>query len=213
MLLFGHVGITLASTALGLGLGDKLRHKLRKGGGGEISPTGDSNFSSTLQSSKISFFRSLANRMDIRFLLIGSMLPDIIDKPIGIYVFQETFSSGRIFSHTLLFLILLAAAGLCTKRYFGKTWGLALSIGAFFHLLLDKMWQMPKTLLWPILGLGFEKMETANYLSNIFYALLEVPEVYVPEIIGFTLFVWFTCELINCKATTRFLKQGRINNS
>jgi len=213
MLLFGHVGITLASTALGFGLTDKLCHGITTDGLEEISPTSDGSPSNARPDISMSFLRSLTNHVDIRFLLVGSMLPDIIDKPIGIYLFQEIFSSGRIFSHTLLFLVLLTVAGLLIKRYSGKTWCMALSIGTLFHLVLDQMWQMPKTLLWPILGLGFEKMETANYLGNILYALLEEPGVYVPEIIGFMAFVWFAWELLHRRATIRFLKYGRINNS
>ena len=112
LLLFGHIGITLASAALGYGLRDRLRRGITEGGSEEISPTGDSHSSNSKPSSKTTFFGSLAKRMDIRFLLIGSLLPDIIDKPIGIYLFRETFSSARIFSHTLLFLMSLLQKGL-----------------------------------------------------------------------------------------------------
>ena len=116
MLLFGHVGIALASAALGYGLRDKLRRGITEGGLEEISPTRDSHSSNSKPSSKTSLFRSLANRVDIRFLLIGSLLPDIIDKPIGVYFFRETFSNGRIFSHTLLFLISITIIGLLIKN-------------------------------------------------------------------------------------------------
>ncbi len=88
MLLFGHVGIVLASAALGYGLRDKLRRGITEGGLEEISQTRDSHSSNSKPSSKTSLFRSLANRMDIRFLLVGSLLPDIIDKPVGIYLFR-----------------------------------------------------------------------------------------------------------------------------
>jgi len=211
MLLFGHVGITLASTALGFRLKDKLSHRIAEGEVVGTSSIGDSSPSNARLYSKMSFFRSLANRVDIRFLLVGSMLPDIIDKPVGIYLFRETFSSGRIFSHTLLFFVLLTFAGLLIKRYSGKTWGVALSFGTFFHLILDQMWHAPKTLLWPIFGIGFERMETANWLGNILHALFEEPEVYVPEIIGFIVLLWFAWELLYHRAIIRFLKQGRVN--
>ena len=210
MLLFGHIGITLASTALGFGLKDKLRHGITAGGVEETLPTRDGSPSNTQPDSKTSFFRSLANSMDIRFLLVGSMLPDIIDKPIGIYLFRETFSSGRIFSHTLLFLVSVTVAGLLIRRYSGKTLGLALSFGTFLHLILDQMWEMPKTLLWPIFGIAFERIETTYWLGNILQALLREPEVYVPEIIGFVVFVWFVWELLHRRAIIKFLRQGRV---
>jgi len=149
--------------------------------------------------------------MDIRFLVIGSMLPDIIDKPIGLYIFRETFSNGRIFSHTLLFLVLVTVVGLMLKRYSGKTWGLALSIGTILHLILDQMWQTPETLFWPIFGVAFEKIETTDWVGNIFYALLTKPSVYVPEIIGLIVLGWFGWELLHRGDIIRFVKQGRVS--
>lgn len=190
MLLFGHIGITLASAALGFRLKDRLRQGTTGDGVEETSLVEDSYSSNKRLGISASFFRSLAKRMDIRFLLIGSMLPDIIDKPVGLYLFRETFSSGRIFSHTLLFLVLVTVIGLTLRRNSGKTWVLALSIGTLLHLMLDQMWQAPKTLFWPIFGVAFERIETTYWLGNIFYALLKKPDVYVPEIIGFIVLVW-----------------------
>jgi len=139
------------------------------------------------------------------------MLPDIIDKPIGLYIFRETFSNGRIFSHTLLFLVLVTVVGLMLKRYSGKTWGLALSIGTILHLILDQMWQTPETLFWPIFGVAFEKIETTDWVGNIFYALLTKPSVYVPEIIGLIVLGWFGWELLHRGDIIRFVKQGRVS--
>jgi len=210
MLLFGHIGITLASAALGFGLRGRLRHGITEHGLEDNSTNRGSYSSEDHTNSKASFFRTLAKRIDIRFLLLGSMLPDIIDKPVGIYLFRETFSSGRIFSHTLLFLVLVVVTGMMLKRYSGNTWGLALSLGTLLHLVLDQMWQTPKTLFWPIFGIGFERIETTYWLGNIWQALLGKPEVYVPEIIGFVVFVWFVWELLRHRAIIGFLKKGRV---
>ena len=210
MLLFGHVGIALASAALGYGLRDKLRRGITEGGLEEISLTRDSHSSNSKPSSKTSLFRSLANRVDIRFLLVGSLLPDIIDKPIGVYFFRETFSNGRIFSHTLLFFVLITIVGFLINKYSGKTWGLALSFGTLFHLILDEMWLTPQTLLWPLDGFGFDKYEIGNWVMNILHGLLEKPKLYVPEIIGFVVLVWFACDLLRRRAIIRFLRKGRV---
>jgi len=211
MLLFGHIGITLASAAFAFGLKDRLRHVTTEDGLEDDSSTRGSRSSNDHHDRKASFFRSLANSVDIRFIFIGSMLPDIIDKPIGMYLFRETFSTGRIFSHTLLFMVLITVVGLILRRYSGKTWGIALSAGTLLHLILDKMWHMPKTLFWPIFGIAFERIETTYWLGNIFYALLKEPGVYVPEIIGFVILVWFGWELLHHRAIIRFLRQGRVH--
>jgi hypothetical protein len=210
MLLFGHIGITLASAVVGFGLREKFSHHIEEDNGGELSPSKDSQFSD-YQSSKPSLFMSLAKHVDIRFLLVGSVLPDIIDKPIGIFLFRATFSSGRIYAHTLLFLVLVTIIGLLIKRYSGKTWSLALSLGTLLHLMLDQMWQMLKTLLWPLFGTDFEKIETTYWLDNYFYALFEEPSAYVPEMIGFVALIWFSLELLHRKAVAKFFKQGSVS--
>lgn len=209
MLLFGHIGITLASAVLGFGLTDKLRHGIAEDRLEEISTNRDDYSSNKHQDRKASFFRSLTDRLDIRFLLAGSILPDIIDKPIGIYFLGETLSSGRIFSHTLLFLTLVTVVGLMLKRYSGKSWVLALSLGTLFHLILDQMWQMPKTLFWPLLGLAFERMDTSNWLGNIIVTLLTKPEVYVPEIIGMIILISFIWDLLHSRELETLIKSGK----
>ena len=210
MLLFGHIGITLVSVAFGFGLKDKLRQGTTGDGMEETSLIEDRYSSNKRLGSSTSFFRSLANRMDIRFLLTGSMLPDIIDKPVGLYIFRETFSNGRIFSHTLFFFVLVMVAGLMLRRNSGKTCGLALSIGTFFHLTLDQIWETPKTLFWPLFGIGFEKYKIGNWVMNILQGLLENPKLYVPEIIGFVVLGWFGWELLRRRAIIRFLRKGSV---
>jgi len=93
---------------------------------------------------------------------LGSLLPDIIDKPVGQFFFRDTFSNGRIFCHTLLFLILITLAGLCLYRSRGKTWLLGFSFGTFMHLIQDQMWLEPRTFLWPLYGFAFEKIDLTH---------------------------------------------------
>ena len=86
MLIFGHAGITLGAAVI-------------------VSSVAYNRKSQDVE--KRSNLSSLPAYLDIRLLLIGSLLPDIIDKPVGQLIFRETFSNGRIFSHTLLFLLRL----------------------------------------------------------------------------------------------------------
>src|SRR3974390_1194429 len=80
-------------------------------------------------------------KADYRVVMIGSMLPDIIDKPLGIYIFTQALDSGRIFCHTLLFVAVLALSSIllyCIKK---QTWLAFLAIGSFMHLILDQLWR------------------------------------------------------------------------
>lgn len=153
----------------------------------------------------------LSHYLDIRLLMVGSLLPDIIDKPVGEYFFRNTFNNGRIFSHTLLFLVLLSATGFYLRERYRQTWLLTLAAGTFMHLLLDEIWLTPRTLFWPLLGLAFEKIELATWLSDIFHELFSNPAVYIPEAAGLAIILWFCLALVRRKRVGVFLRYGKVS--
>ncbi len=163
-----------------------------------------------LSSGRVWQLTSLGNHIDTRLLLIGSLLPDIIDKPLGQFFFRDIFSNGRIFSHTLLFLLLIALIGIYLYRSLGKTWFLTLGFGTFTHLICDQMWLTPRTLLWPLYGFAFEKLDLTAWTQNIFYALYTDPAVYVPELLGIMILVWFGLVLVRTRKLRCFVKSGRV---
>jgi hypothetical protein len=154
--------------------------------------------------------KTFVKRLDLRLLLLGSLLPDIIDKPLGHIFLRETLNNGRIFSHTMFFLLVISLAGYLLYRR-GQLWLLTLAIGIFWHLVLDQMWLNPQTLLWPAFGFGFEKLAIDNLVSQLLYDLLREPEVYVPEIAGVLVLTWFGLKLLWQKSLLSFLKTGQDN--
>ena len=190
MLILGHTGITLGAAALVAGAAQGCRFP---------------------RIGRVSWLTALGSYLDIRILMVGSLLPDIIDKPVGQFFFRETFSNGRIFSHTLLFLIVLAAAGYGLYRYRRKVWLLTLAAGTFMHLVLDQMWQAPRTLFWPLLGFGFEKGYLTDWLLNVLRALFSDPAVYIPEAVGLVILVWFGVVLIARRKVGVFVRYGRVS--
>jgi membrane-bound metal-dependent hydrolase YbcI (DUF457 family) len=95
---------------------------------------------------------ALERPVDYRYVIIGSLLSDIIDKPLGNIVFYGVLNNGRIIGHTIAFALLLTAAGLFKKKV------LCLAYGVWMHFVLDMMWLNPVTLLWPLLG-NFQKTD------------------------------------------------------
>ena len=102
MLLFGHTGITAGIVRVGDILG-----RINKPPG-NCAP--DSNSESNITVSKklwplcrwISGIRSQLGSIDYRLVLIGSLLPDILDKPLWLIASGDIFLSGRTYGHTLL---------------------------------------------------------------------------------------------------------------
>jgi inner membrane protein len=186
MLLFAHTGIVLgAATVIS----------------GAISS----------RKEKLPWFVALGRYLDVRLLMVGAMLPDIIDKPVGDFLFRKTFENGRIFSHTLLFLVLLTASGLILYRAKRKVWMLTLAAGDFMHLALDQMWGVPQTLFWPLKGWQFPFEVLEGFGWSIWDALISYPTVYIPEIIGLAILLWYGVTALKRKQFGAVLKTGGIS--
>lgn len=152
------------------------------------------------------------DRMDLRILLLGALLPDLVDTPIGL-AFYDTFGGVRLFTHGLV----LAAATMvgvvfATRRGRPrKTW-MPLAIGLLLHVLLDAMWLDPETLWWPLLGTSFTAAgpETAgSYVS----AILTDWKVWAAEAIGiiYLAYLWSAAHLSDEATRREFLRTGRVN--
>jgi inner membrane protein len=213
MLLFGHLGITLAAGMLAkYGLAERATLEVETK---EAEPSPDPSSLPTHKKThgKINGISSralLRSHLDYRFLLVGSLLPDILDKPVGGIIFYNTFQSGRIFGHTLLLNIILIVLSIYILKKWGKTWLTVLASGSIVHLLLDRIWASPETFLWPAYGWSFPKVSPVDFfgwLSNLINILTN-PAVYIPEIIGLGVLVWFAARLIMKKQVRIFIRSG-----
>lgn len=194
MLLFGHVGITAAVVKISdMVLPSPVPGDAKKGLRRKCS-------------SLLEKFRDSSRNIDYRMVIIGSMLPDIIDKPLFLIFGNNGFVDGRGFTHSLLFQLVLMTGGLLLR----KSWLLLLAFAGLMHLALDSIWHLPVTLFWPFLG-WFTPRDSAGWLSNIWENLISNPEVYVPEIIGLLIVVWFGYRIIRGKGIMAFLKRGRVD--
>jgi len=128
--------------------------------------------------------------VNLAFLALGSMLPDIIDKPLGLLAFG-TAEQGRTFGHTLLFLMVLATLAVYLKNVRMAS----VSVGVLAHLVLDSMWKSPVILFWPLLG-NFPPVQdlgVSDYILALLYGLRN-PMVWVPEVLGLSYLIFFAFE-------------------
>lgn len=210
MFLFGHIGYTLAAALL-LNNSLHINRIISK----EIDEKANNNEASHLKGPSAKFW-TLVRRtkgLDLRFLIIGSLLPDIIDKPIGRYFFNNTFGTGQIYCHTLLFAILLFLAGFFIAFKYKKSLMLMLAFGTFVHLILDGMWLKPHILLWPLFGFRFEKsppIPFGTYLWGLILQLFKTPWVGIPELIAAIIIIWFVWLLWRQKKLRSFILGGQV---
>ncbi len=107
--------------------------------------------------------RPIVSKLPFRWLLLGTLLPDLIDKPVffTLALLKHAQDGGWIpgkrgFAHTAVFLLLLASTSLWRKS--SKWW--AVTVGVATHLLLDLFSKHLSAgaftvLLWPFLGWDF----------------------------------------------------------
>lgn len=120
-------------------------------------------------------FQYLNDRRVIVLAAIGSILPDLIDKPLGHILLSGSIDFGRIYAHSGLFFVAILAVGIVYHRKKGSWIVLALVAGLLSHLALDSMWEMPVTVFYPFLG-DFGQHHFPNYVEESF--LKEIGNAY-----------------------------------
>jgi inner membrane protein len=148
--------------------------------------------------------------IDYRVVLVGSILPDLIDKPIGAYFFRNTFHNSRIIAHTLAFSAIFVFIGLYMLYKHRKNNILLLGICSSIHLILDSMWLYPGILFWPYYGLRFPQRVEGNWLNSDIVRLFSDPSYYIPEIIGFAIIAYYFWSLIKNKRIKTFIREGKL---
>ena len=128
--------------------------------------------------------------LDLRIIAFFAILPDLFDKVFGYLIFGESLSNGRLFSHTLVFLILFSIVFLLIVRI--RWWIYAVPIVT--HHVFDRLCEDPYTFFWPYFGWSFKSLDV-NVWQNWFQALLTDPYIKATEIIGFiiliSIFIYF----------------------
>ena len=150
-------------------------------------------------------------RFDWRYLLLGALLPDIIDKPLSEVIFSPYFHSGRIFGHTLLLLIILVMVGIARYRSKGDTRILLLALGCAAHLIADAIWQYPATVFWPLLGWFRQEINYSLGISG-FLVYLSENSVFFTEMSGMVLLIILmrATGIRSFSAAKKFLKTGEL---
>lgn len=209
LLLFSHLGLTAGVTIilekvlqkhvvysqLGVGRSQRPAVKLPKG----VKPDPQFNSSTdSLQHSKI----------DYRLVLVASLLPDIIDKPLGLIILPVTLGSSRNLGHTILFLLVLFLLGLFFLKKRADFRLLLVAYCSTIHLALDRMWERPQVLFWPFLGYKFSHSDPTEWINRVTTNALAHPDVYIPEIVGIVICILFAVHLLKNKAVIKFIRNG-----
>lgn len=153
-------------------------------------------------------------RIDYRVVLLGSILPDLIDKPVGRIFFEEEFQASRLFGHTLLFVtVLLLCIQLFLRGRAARRWFI-LPIAALVHLALDAMWNHPVTLFWPFFSTTFPPDPVDHYWLEVLRNLVTNPWEVARELagLGALVYLFMAFELRDRGRLREFLKEGKLHS-
>ena len=138
------------------------------------------------------------------------MLPDLIDKPLGIYLLGRQLGSGRIYGHTLLFGLSLVLAGSLAahRRRHGL---LSLGLGVMTHVLTDLVMLSPRTFFWPLGGLRFRKQRRLEgWGLKMLRRYYSDPQIMWSEGSAALALLAFGSHLSRRHRLGRFLRSGRL---
>lgn len=136
--------------------------------------------------------------LDHRFLVVGLLLPDLVDGPLGGARFMHSVTASVV----LLIALVLATIG---RRGLRKQL-LAVPIGTFLHLVLDGAFNDTRAFWWPFTGVGlpdgglpsFERSLGLNVILELLGA-------------GLLWWVWRRFGLHDPAARRRFVRTGHFD--
>jgi membrane-bound metal-dependent hydrolase YbcI (DUF457 family) len=120
------------------------------------------------------------------YALIGSVLPDLIDKPLAIFINPKM---GRLLAHSLLFVIFLMVCAIAAKILFNTNKIFPLPIMAFGHQLMDQMYTLPQNWFYPFLEEPIVRLDTFDVQAHFFQEIQN--PYFIPCIIIAALFWYF----------------------
>ncbi len=125
--------------------------------------------------------------VDFRLIALGAFLPDLIDKPLFFFI---GLGEGRGVGHSLIFNALLTIVLLLWSRrpvasapiQSARSVLTLVAIGAWTHLLLDRVWEQPWVFLFPFLGLDPPELVPGEGLMLPLF--LHDPYIVAGELVG-----------------------------
>ena len=144
--------------------------------------------------------RQVVNSIDHRLVLLGGLLPDLIDKPLGWFLLRDHFDgNGHLYGHTLLAVLAVALPGVLLAVRYSDPRVLAMGVAMLSHLAVDPTNHSPDNLLWPILGTDFPQV-----------TLLGTKMTVLTESISALMLLAAAYYLYHTDKLARFIRTGRI---
>ena len=144
---------------------------------------------------------------------VASLLPDLIDKPIGRLVLRERFETGRLFGHTLLLHVLLFCVLFFVRGRLKRTLVLV-PVSSVIHLALDGAFLDPEVFWWPLFGARFPADPVPGGTFAFLYPANH-PGAWWQEAVGLAVLAWLFAShrMLSRDGVRSFLRTGMLEGS
>lgn len=115
----------------------------------------------------VGFWKISRDRRAVPLCALGAIFPDLLDKPLAL-LFPGMMGSGRTLGHALILILILGGAGLALWQYRRTLLGVAVACAVFSHQVLDAMWNLIATWLYPLFG-PFPGHLIPDYVGHYFW--------------------------------------------
>lgn len=128
-------------------------------------------------------------RVDYRFILLGAVLPDLVDGLLGLFLFEGP--SGRWAAHSILAVVVVSVAIILGLKGERRLSLFGIGVGWLIHLVADGMWEAPETFFWPAFGNTFSATPAEPYSWDVLVNPLSHLGTWGAEALGLAILIWF----------------------
>lgn len=149
-------------------------------------------------------------KVDVRFLALGAVLPDVIDMTLATILGTE---SAELWGHSLAVPTLFGiAVVVATRRGRRRRGWMALVVAWLLHLLVDAMWVDAMVFLWPAFGWEVIGETGGSFWSGAWDRAMSDVWRWVLEAIGLAYLAWLThsAGVLQREGRARLVETGRL---
>lgn len=128
-------------------------------------------------------------RVDYRYVLLGAVLPDVVDGLVNVVWMHEP--AGRSLAHSIVAVLVVTIVVLVSFEGERRLSVFGIGVGWLLHLVGDGMWQAPRTFLWPAFGSDFALRPAEPYSWDLFAHPLSHLAAWGGELAGVAALAWF----------------------
>jgi len=121
----------------------------------------------------LGFWHLTSDRRAVLFCIAGSILPDLIDKTLGLS-FPSVLGGGRTLFHALVIVLVILLCMLILSPSRFRLLGAGVACALLLHQLLDEMWMEPANWFYPLLG-PFTGQMIPEYIGVYFWLEITNP--------------------------------------